>query len=98
MKISITKGMDGRSIKVIDAKCNSIEDAMDKINAWKDAEKHNSKSKFRICHYDRVLFNNKDYRLVIDFGDYSHFILVKCNKKEWPSVEAWHNRPIDLEV
>ena len=96
MKIFITKGMDGRSIKTIDSNCQTTEDAFKKIYAWKDSEKNNGK--YRICHYDRMIFNDKKHRIIVDFGDYSYFICVKCTKTEWADVEAWHSRPIDLEV
>lgn len=96
MKILLTKGLGGRSTKVIDAACKTAEDAFNKINAWKESEKNGGK--YRICHYDRMIYDEKNNKIMIDFGDYSHFILIKCNKKEWADFEAWHNRPIDLEV
>ena len=96
MKISITKGMDGRSIKIIDAKCKTVKSAFEEITAWKNA--HENNDKYRICHYDRILFKEDEHKLIIDFGDYSYFIRVACSKSEWNDVVAWHNRPVNLEV
>lgn len=96
MTISLTKGIDGRSIKTIDAKCKDVDTAFERINSWKADAK--SEGKYRVAHYDRMLFNEKSHKLIIDFGDYSHFIRVKCTKKEWEDIKAWQCKPVSLEV
>lgn len=96
MKISVTKGMDGRSVKTIDANCKSVKKAFDKINAWKKAEEKHDK--YRVMHYDRILFKEDEHKMIIDFGDYAYFIRVACTKDEWKDVIEWHNRPINLDV
>ncbi len=96
MKISVTKQMAGRKTETIDAHCRSVEDAFKKISAWK--KQHKSDSKYHIAHYDRVMFLERDRKLVIDFGDYVHFIQVSCTKPEWEDVLKWHSKPASLDV
>ena len=99
MTLTITKGMDGRKVESIGE--YSI-DQIDKMNAdfyhWKENEKKKTDNRYRINYYDRVIFNEKKHRLVIDFGDYSYFGLVKANKKEWEAIKSHESKPVDLEV
>lgn len=100
MKFIITKEMDGRKVESIGE--YSI-DQIDKMNVdfynWKEAEKKKSSdSKYHINYYDRVIFNEKKHRLIIDFGDYTYFGLVKTNKKEWEAIKNHQRKPVDLEV
>lgn len=96
MKITVTKGMEGRKVEAIDLDCKTAKKAFKEIEKWKNA--HASSDKYRVMHYNRVLFLEKKHRLVIDFGDYQYFILVACNAKEWEDIEKWHSRPVDLTV
>lgn len=97
MTLTITKGMNGRRVETI-GKYSSNE--IDKMNAdftkWKKAEK--TQKKYRVQWYDRVLVKPNDRKLIIDFGDYSYFGLVKANKAEWKALEEHTNKPVDLEV
>ena len=97
MKITVTQGMAGKKVEAIDVNCKSVEDMWEKISRWKKSKKNDEN--YRIAYYDRQLFNTDEHKLIIDFGDYSKFILVKCTKKEWNELMNWRdNRKVDLEV
>ena len=97
MTLTITKGMGGRKVELIgkytSKEVSKMENDFAKWKKSKDAQK-----KYRIQWYDRVLFFNEKRQLVIDFGDYAYFGLVRANKKEWKALEENKSKPISLEV
>ena len=96
MKITVVNE-NSKKVETIDLKCTSFNDAFKKIDAWKKS-KANDKN-YRIAYYERNIFNEKEHKLLIDFGDYSKFILIKCNKKEWNDLLNWKSsRKVKLEV
>lgn len=99
MTLNITKGMGGRKVEAIGTYAANEIDKMEKDFAkWKKSKA--AQKKYCIQWYDRVLFNGKKRQLVIDFGDYSYFGLLKANKKEWEALMANKNaqKPVKLEV
>ena len=89
--------MDGRKVESIGTFSANEIDKMDKAFAkWKKSKA--TQEKYRVQWYDRVIFYNDKRKLVIDFGDYTYFGLVKANKKEWQALEDHKNTPINLEV
>ena len=102
MTLTITKGMDGKRISTIgkyavnDMEDNEIDKMFADFHEWK---KNMSESKkYRVSSYDRQLFDDKNRKIIIDFGDYSYFGLIKANKKEWKALENYMCKPVDLEV
>ena len=97
MTLTITKGMNGRKVESLGTFSANEIDKMDKAFAkWKNSK--DTQKRYRVQWYDRVLFYKEQRRLVIDFGDYSYFGLIKANKKEWQALEDHKNRPIDLDI
>ena len=97
MTLTITKGINGRKVEEIGKYSSNEIDKMDKDFAkWKNSDA--AKEKYRIQWYDRVLFFKEKHRLVIDFGDYSYFGLIKANKTEWKALLEHQNKPVDLTV
>lgn len=97
MTFTITKGMAGKRVETLG---KYTSDEIDKMYAdffnWK---KNADSKKYYVASYERHLFNDKDHRIIIDFGDYSYFGLIKTNKKEWPLLMAHKKkRLVDLEV
>lgn len=97
MTLTITKGMNGKRVETI-GKYTAKQ--IDKMNAdftkWKKAKK--TQQKYRVQWYDRVLVKPNDRKLIIDFGDYSYFGLVRASKAEWKALEEHTSKPVDLEV
>lgn len=97
MTLTITKGMDGKRVETIGKYTANQIDKMDNDFAkWKKSKK--AQDKYRIQWYDRVLYKPNDRKLVIDFGDYSYFGLVRANKAEWKAIEEHKSKPVSLEV
>ena len=97
MTLTITKGMDGKRVETIGKYTAKQIDKMNKdFEKWKKSEA--TQKKYRVQWYDRVIINQKKRKLVIDFGDYSYFGLVRANKVEWEALETYNNKPVDLEV
>lgn len=97
MTLIITKGMDGKRVETIGKYTAKQIDKMNKdFEKWKKSEA--AQKKYRVQWYDRVIINQKKRKLVIDFGDYSYFGLVRASKAEWEALEAHKNKPVDLEV
>ena len=97
MTLTITKGMNGRRVETIG---KYTDKQIDKMNAdfakWKKSKK--TQDKYRIQWYDRILINDNEKKLIIDFGDYSYFGLIKANKTEWRALQDHRNKPVKLEV
>lgn len=97
MTLTITKGMDGKRVETIGKYTAEQIEKMDKdFAAWKKSKK--AQEKYRIQWYDRVLFKPDVRKLIIDFGDYSYFGLVRANKAEWKALNENKNKPINLDV
>jgi len=97
MTLTITKGMDGKRVETIGKYTAKQIDKMDKDFAkWKKSKK--AQEKYRIQWYDRVLVFTKKRKLVIDFGDYTYFGLVRANKEEWKALDEHKSKPVSLEV
>ena len=97
MTLTITRGINGRKVESIGEFSAKEIDKMDKAFAkWKKSKA--AQKKYHIAWYDRVLFYKDKRRLVIDFGDYTYFGLVKANKAEWQALEEHKNKPVNLEV
>lgn len=80
MKLTITYGMDGRKVhRIGQYPASSIDQMIADFNAWK---KENAK-KYRITSYERYIMDDKNYKIIVDFGDYSFFGLIKTGKNEW---------------
>lgn len=79
LKVELTKGLDGETVKTI-GECNTWQEARDII--WYFKNDPMTIKNYKVERYDtihRVKSNNADedsYSL-IDFGDYSYFIRVK---------------------
>ena len=102
MTFTITKGMAGKRVETLGKYLanNDEDNEIDKMFAdfyeWK---RNVSKiKKYRVSSYDRQIFNDKEHKIIIDFGDYSYFGLIKANKKEWAVLENHWCKPVDLEV
>lgn len=97
MTFTITKGMAGKRVETLGKYSDKEVDKMfADFYKWKQSIA--SKKKYRIASYDRQLFNDKERKIVIDFGDYSYFGLIRASKKEWTAIEDHMNKPVDLEV
>lgn len=97
MTLTITKGMAGRKVELVGKYSANEISKMDKDFAkWKKSKK--TQEKYRVQWYDRVIFFPEKQQLVIDFGDYTYFGLVKANKKEWQALEDNKNKPVNLDV
>ena len=102
MTFTITKGMAGKRVETLgkysakDVEDNEIDKMFADFYAWK--KQVSESKKYRVSSYDRQLFNDKEHKIVIDFGDYSHFGLIKARKKEWEVLENHMCKPVDLEV
>ena len=102
MTLTITKGMTGKRVEslgkysVKDAEDNEIDKMFADFYDWK--KKANESKKYRTSSYDRQLINSEKHTIVIDFGDYSYFGLIRANKKEWKVLENYKCKPVDLEV
>lgn len=96
MTLTITKGMAGKRIETIGKYTSDEIDQMfvDFFN-WK---KNASHEKYHISSYERHLFNDNEHKVIIDFGDYLFFALIKTNAKEWKVLMSHRTKPIDLEV
>ena len=97
MTLTITQGMEGKKVETI-GKYSAKEIAkMDKAFAkWKALQK--TKDKYHVACYDRVMFFPERKHIVIDFGDYSYFGLVKATKTEWKAIEEHRDKPVSLDV
>ena len=98
MTFTITEGMDGKKVETI-GKYSSNE--IDKMNSdfekWKNSKK--TKKKYRVQWYDRILIRPNDRKMIIDFGDYSYFGLIKANKSDWKALEEYKSKQyVELEV
>ena len=98
MTLTITKNMNGRKVESIGT---FTIDEIDKMDAafekWKKDQE--GKGKYRVQWYNRVLFYKDKCRIVIDFGDYTYFGLVKANKKEWKALmEHQSSAKVNLDV
>ena len=97
MTLTITKGMDGKRVETIGKYTSKQIDKMDKDFAkWKKSKK--TQEKYRIQWYDRVIVKPNDRKLIIDFGDYSYFGLVRANKAEWKALDEHNSKPVSLDV
>ena len=96
MTFTITKGMDGKRVKTIGKYSIDEIDKMfkDFIN-WK---MNADSKKYYVASYERHLINDKEHKIIIDFGDYSYFGLIKASKKEWPTLISYRSKPVDLEI
>ena len=96
MTFTITKGMAGKRVEILGKYTDKEIDKMfaDFFN-WK---KNADKDKYYVASYERHLINNEKHQIIIDFGDYSYFGLIKTNNKEWPKLIAHKCKPVDLEV
>lgn len=97
MTFTITKGMAGRKVESIG---KYTSDSIDKMFAdffeWK--QKNKDSKKYYIASYERHIMKNEDHQIIIDFGDYSYFGLIKANKKEWKALMEHKCKPVSLEV
>ena len=90
MTFTITKGMAGKRVETLgkyivkNDKDNEIDKMFSDFYAQK---KHVSESKkYKVSSYDRQLFNDKEHKIIIDFGDYSYFGLIKTSQKRMGSA------------
>lgn len=95
---TITKGIDGKRIETI-GKYLADDDGIDKMfydyNAWK--KNAASTKKYAIASYERQIIDDKNHKIMIDFGDYSYFGLIKTSKKEWQTLKEYEVKP-SLEI
>lgn len=95
MTFIITKGMAGRKVELIGKySCDEIDKMHIDFIEWKK----NNHSKYRIASYERQLIDDNNHKIIIDFGDYSYFGLIKANKKEWQALQEYQLHPTNLEV
>ena len=96
MIFTITKGMDGKRVKTIGKySIEEIDKMFEDFSSWK---RNADPKKYYVSSYERHLINSNEHKIVIDFGDYTYFGLIKASKKEWPAIENHRNKPVDLEV
>ena len=97
MTLTITKGMDGKTVETI-GKYSAKE--INKMNSdfekWKKLKK--TLSKYKIDYYQRIIFREDEQKLIVDFGDYSYFARVKANKSEWRAIKEHMAKPRNLDV
>ena len=97
MTLTITKGMDGKRVETIGKYTSKQIEKMDKDFAkWKKS-KH-AQEKYRVQWYDRVIIKADSRKLIIDFGDYSYFGLVRASKADWKALEEHKSKPVSLDV
>ena len=97
MTFTITKGMAGKRIETIGKyKAPDIRKMYVDFYNWKQDPK--TKSKHHIASYERHLINNDKHIIVIDFGSYTHFGLIRANKAEWNELMNYRAKPINLDV
>lgn len=96
MTFTITKGMAGKRVETLGKYTVKDIDKMfvDFFN-WK---KNANPKKYYVASYERQLINDKEHHIVIDFGDYSYFGLIRANKNEWTALVNHKFKPVDLEV
>lgn len=80
MNLNLTKGMDGDLVEEI-ATSDDISVLMVAMQKWKDKNKGN----YKVEPYNRFLFHKEDGKLIIDFGDYSYFLLIN-GIVDWSTV------------
>ena len=89
--------MEGKKVESIGTYTVKEISKMDKDFAkWKNAKK--TQEKYRVQWYDRLLFKPKKRKIIIDFGDYSYFGLIRTSKAEWEALEQHRSRPVSLDV
>ena len=96
MTFTITKGMVGRRIETLGKYSSEEIDKMFKdFFNWK---MNADPKKYYVALYERHIIDDKKHQIIIDFGDYSYFGLIKASKKEWPVLTSYRSKPIDLEI
>ena len=95
MTLAITKGMGGKRHELIG---KYTSDEIDKMNVDFYNWKARNKTKYNIAWYERKIMHIDNYSVIIDFGDYSYFALIKMNKHEWKAYLSHKPKPVDLEV
>lgn len=81
MDLKLTHQMDGDVVEVI-ATSNDITALMAAAQKWRDKNKET----YKVEPYSRFLFHKEDGKLVIDFGDYSYFLLIS-GISDWDEVK-----------
>ena len=64
--------MFGAPEETILKNASSAKEIIEKIEEWKNLPK--TKDSFKVESYNRLIFDKE--KIAIDFGDYSHFLLV----------------------
>lgn len=95
MTLTVTKGIAGRRIETIG---KYSADEIDKMYRDFYNWKMSNKGKYRVEYYERSIIYEKQHKIIIDFGDYSHFALVRASKKEWPALMSHKKKPVNLDV
>ncbi len=97
MTVTITKGIDGKRVETLGKYTVDQMDKMDTdFDEWKKLK--STQKKYRIQWYNRIIFKPTSRKLIIDFGDYSYFGLVRMNKNEWKVFNERANKPVNLDV
>ena len=75
MKLFLTNGMFGDHLKQIGDDTDDVKRILEHIFAWK----HNDDNcrEYKVESYDRLIFDDKNNRIAIDFGDYMTFMLIE---------------------
>ena len=81
MTFAITKNLGGRAIKVLGK--YSIDDISKMYQDYEIWKKNADPKKYKIAWYERRIFDDKKHQIMIDFGDYTYFAVIKANKNEW---------------
>jgi len=74
MKLQLTKGMFGDVIGQIGDETDNVKTILEHIFNWKSDE--NNRRHYKVETYDRLLFDDKNNQIAIDFGDYATFMLI----------------------
>ena len=81
MTFTITKGMDGKRVETLGKyDVSSIDKMFADFYDWK--QKNKKSKKYYIASYERHIMNDSKHKIIIDFGDYTYFALIKASKKE----------------
>lgn len=75
MKLFLTKGMFGEHIKQIGNDSENVKTILEHIFAWKNNDEN--QKLYKVEKYDRLIFNDTDGKIAIDFGDYMTFMLIE---------------------
>ena len=92
--VELVDAADGKTLKKL-GKFKTPEEANAAITEWKSSAENAEKR----WYYERHIFDVKNSKIIIDFGDHDRFIVIKTSKKDYYAFVSYTPPPChDLTI